>query len=65
MEYPHSVFMFKVKVSHMISSSTGDLSLFMLRNTYFYKISFFDKVQNNVMGWEKRECKGIKDTKKD
>jgi len=51
------------KVSYMISSPTGDLSLFTLRNTYFYKIPIFDKVQNNFMEWGKRECRGMKDTK--
>jgi len=40
----------------MITSLRGDLSLFMLRNIYIYiytlkKISVFDKVWYNFMGW--------------
>jgi len=30
----------------------------------FYKISIFDKLWYNFMGWGKRECQGIKNTKR-
>ena len=53
------------KVSYMILSLRGDLSVFMLRFiNIFYKISILDKVWYNFMGWGKRECKGIIDVKK-
>jgi hypothetical protein len=62
MEYPHSVFMFRVKQDILYDLVTEKLMYVM--KYIFYKISVFDKVWYNFMGWRKKECKGIKSTKK-
>ena len=50
MEYARSVLMiFLNKVSYMISSLRGDLSLFMLRNIYFIK--FKSLISYGIILW--------------
>ena len=57
--------MFKVKQGILYDVITERwLKLIYVKKYMFYKISIFDKVQYNFMGWAKRECKGIKNTKK-
>ena len=52
------------KVSYLISSLSGDLSLFMLRNIYFTKFQFLIRYGIILWGGGKRERKGIRNTKK-
>jgi len=47
----------------MISSLTGDLGLFMLRNIYFTKFQYLIRYGIILWGGE-RECKGINKKRK-
>jgi len=59
MEYPHSVFMFKVKQGILYNLITERwLKLIYVKKYIFDKISTSDKVWYNFMGWGKRKCKG-------
>ena len=51
MEYPHSIFMLKIKqgIVMMITSQRGDLSWFMLRNIYFTK--FQSLIRYGIILW--------------
>jgi len=63
MEYPHTVFMFKVKQGILYDLVTERwLKLIYVKKYIFYKISIFGKVWYNFKGWAKREC--IKNTRK-
>jgi hypothetical protein len=66
MEYPHSVFMFRVKQGILYDLVTEKwLKLMYVKKYVFYKILVFDKMWYNFMGLGKKECKGIKNTKRD
>jgi len=64
-EYPHSVFIFKVQQGILYDHITEKLfRLIYVKKCIFYKISIFDKVWHNFMQWVNRECKGTKNTRK-
>ena len=52
------------KASYMISSLRGDLSLFMLRNTYFTKFPFFTRYGIILWCGERENVKVLKIPKK-
>jgi len=65
MEYLHSVLMIKVKQDILYDLITERwLKLTYVKKYIFYNNSIFDELWYNFMGWGKRECKGIKNTKK-
>jgi len=65
MEYPHSVIMFQVKQVILYDLVTErQLKLIYVKKYIFYKISVFHKVWYSFMGWGKRACKDIRNTKK-
>jgi hypothetical protein len=65
MEYPHSVLCSKLnKLSYIVSSLRGNLSLFMLRSIYFTKFKSFIRYGIILWGGEKESVKVLKNIKK-